>query len=110
MVHRLRRNLSFANVAATLALIIAIAGGTTAIAGNKVGAQDLKKIKVRQAQADQPSTGFPVAVAHCHTGEKIVGGGGIATKLGASNPQGNAWAAGGGIGDHVVAYALCLTR
>jgi hypothetical protein len=31
-MHRLRRHLSYANVAATLALIIAIAGGTTAIA------------------------------------------------------------------------------
>ena len=31
-MHRLRRHLTYANVAATLALVIAIAGGTTAIA------------------------------------------------------------------------------
>jgi hypothetical protein len=108
-MQRLRSRLTYANVTATLALIIAVAGGT-AIASSKIGAQDLKKIKVRQAQADQPTTGFPVAVARCHSGEKVVGGGGIASNLGATNPQGNGWAAGGAIGDHVIAYALCLTR
>jgi hypothetical protein len=34
-MHRLRRHLSYANVAATLALVIAVAGGTTAIAVSK---------------------------------------------------------------------------
>jgi hypothetical protein len=34
-MHRLRRHLNYANVAATLALVIAVAGGTTAIAGGK---------------------------------------------------------------------------
>ena len=33
-MQRLRRHLSYANVTATLALVIAIAGGTTAIAGS----------------------------------------------------------------------------
>ena len=33
-MRRLRRHLTYANVAATLALLIAIAGGTTAIAGS----------------------------------------------------------------------------
>jgi len=32
-MHRLRRHLSYANVTATIALIVAVAGGTTAIAG-----------------------------------------------------------------------------
>jgi hypothetical protein len=107
---RFRRHLSYANVAATLALIVAIAGGATAVAGSRIGAQDLKKIKVRQAQADPPATGFPVAIARCHSGERVLGGGGIAANLGATNPQGNGWAAGGGVGDHVTAYALCISR
>ena len=36
-MRRLKPHLTYANVAATVALIIAVAGGTTAIAGSKAG-------------------------------------------------------------------------
>ena len=109
MVHRLRRNLSYANVAATLALIIAIAGGTTAIAGNKIGAQDLKKIKVRHASAEPGAFGQTVATVRCRPGEKLVGGGGSGID-GTSAPSGNGWTVVGSVGGRATAYALCLLR
>jgi hypothetical protein len=110
-MHRLRRHLSYANVAATLALVVAIAGGTTAIAGNKIGAQDIKKIKVRQAVAPGTGSGAPpFALARCRPGEKLTGGGGAGFGS-ESYPQGNGWAAKGLTGTGgVVAYALCLAR
>ena len=101
---RTRRHLSYANVAATLALVIAIAGGTTAMAGSKIGAQDLKKVRVRQAE------GETVATARCQPRERLLGGGGTGTDFGGSRPEGNGWVAGAGIGQHVTAYALCLSR
>jgi hypothetical protein len=121
-MHRLRRNLNYANVAATLALIIAVAGGTTAIAGGKaapnsvasssikphnVTARDLAGIRVVQAN------GQFSAFAPCARGERLVGGGGSAPagdSLGASRPGGNGWFSqqGSGPETHLTAYALCL--
>ena len=105
----MRIRLSYANIAATLALVIAIAGGTTAIAGNKIGAQDLKKIKVRQVTVAPAAVGQPVATAHCRSGEKLIGGGGSGID-GTSAPAGNAWTVVGMVGSHVTAYAMCLPR
>lgn len=101
---RFRRHLSYANVAATIALVVAVAGGSAAIAGNKIGAQDIKKIKVRQAE------GTNVVTSPCRSGEKLIGGGGVAVGLGASRPNGNGWLAAGAVGEHTTAYALCLPR
>ena len=56
---RLRRHLSYANIAATLALCVALAGGTVAVAGSKIGAQDIKKIKVSTATGQLAPPGQP---------------------------------------------------
>lgn len=115
----LRCHLSYANVAATLALLIAIAGGTTAIAGSNapknsvtsssikpfnVTARDLAGIRVVQV------TGQFNAFASCSHGERLIGGGGGASTVGVSSPRNNGWyveeadASGG----PVSANALCL--
>jgi hypothetical protein len=108
---RFRRHLSYANVAATLALIVAIAGGATAVAGSKIGAQDLKKIKVRTATGS-PSAGKPaIAVAQCRKEEKLLGGGGSAEpSFNGSSPSGNRWVVVGTTSGSAVAAALCLAR
>ncbi len=87
-MRRLKPHLTYANVAATLALIIAVAGGTTAIAGSKaakntvasssikpynVTARDLAGIRVVQVN------GQFSAFAPCARGERLLGGGGSAT-------------------------------
>jgi hypothetical protein len=118
---RIRRHLTYANVAATLALLIAIAGGTSAIAGSKapknsvvsssirsfnVTAKDIAGLRVVQA------SGQVSAFASCPPKARLLGGGGAADgPLGASRPGSNGWLAqqGSGPGDRlVVAYALCL--
>jgi hypothetical protein len=120
-MRRLKPHLTYANVAATAALIIAVAGGTTAIAGSKaakntvasssikpynVTARDLAGIRVVQV------TGSVNAFAPCTEGERLVGGGGsTGGPLGSSRPGNNGWFVeqGTGPGDRlVVAYALCL--
>lgn len=109
-MQKLRRHLTYANVAATLALVIAIAGGTTAIAGNKIGASDLKKIKVRTALA-LPSGGQAIATAKCLRGEKLLGGGGSAEPVfNGSGPSGNSWVVVGSGSGSASATALCLSR
>lgn len=121
-MRRLKPHLTYANLAATLALIIAVAGGTTAIAGSKAGkntvasssikpynvtARDLAGIRVVQGN------GQFSALAPCERGEHLIGGGGSAPagdSLGVSRPAGNGWYAQQGVGPetHMVAYALCL--
>ncbi len=123
-MHRLKPHLSYANVAATLALIIAVAGGTTALAGSKaaknsvasssikpfnVTARDLAGIRV--VQVSSPVNAF----ARCSRSERLLGGGGSPVPaggpLGTSRPGDNGWFVqqGGGPEDVVVAaYALCL--
>ena len=120
-MRRLKPHLTYANLAATLALIIAVAGGTTAIAGSKVGkntvasssikpynvtARDLAGIRV--VEVDGQFSAF----ASCERGERLLGGGGsTGGPLGSSRPGNNGWFVeqGTGPGDRlVVAYALCL--
>ncbi|HEY7027137.1 MAG TPA: hypothetical protein VH438_06000 [Gemmatimonadales bacterium] len=123
-MQRLKSHLSYANIAATLALVIAIAGGTTAIAGSKaaknsvvsssikpfnVTARDLAGIRVVQ------SDGQFSAFAACAKKERLLGGGGSPIPsggpLGASRPAGNGWLVQQGRGPQdelVAAYALCL--
>jgi hypothetical protein len=123
-LRRLRRHLTYANVAATLALIVAIAGGTTAIAGSKaaknsvasssikpfnVTARDLAGIRVVEV------TNQFSAFAPCARGERLIGGGGSSIPpgfpdLGVSRPGGNGWFVQQGAGPNTLmaAYALCL--
>ena len=44
---RIKRHFSYANVAATLALIIAVAGGTTAIAGSKAAKNSVASSSIK---------------------------------------------------------------
>jgi hypothetical protein len=124
-MRRLRRHLTYANVAATLALLIAIAGGTTAIAGSNapknsvtsssikpfnVTARDLAGIRIVEADAQFS------AFARCAKRERLVGGGGSPippggiVDLGVSRPGDNGWFVqqGGGPDKLMAAYALCL--
>jgi hypothetical protein len=124
-VRRIRRHLSYANVASTLAVLIAIAGGTTAIAASSapknsvtsgsikphnVTARDLAGIRV--VEVDSQFSAF----AACRDKERLVGGGGSPippgglVDLGVSRPGENGWFVqqGGGPNRLMAAYALCL--
>ena len=103
-MRRIKRHLSYANVAATLALMIAVAGGTTAIAGGKapknsvasssikpfnVTAGDLAGIRVVKSQravqcvsphAPRKSASLAVAASGPASGP-----------VGASSPGNNGW-------------------
>jgi hypothetical protein len=118
-MRRIKRHLSYANVAATLALLIAIAGGTTAIAGSRapknsvasssikpfnVTARDLAGIRLVQV------SGQVNAFAPCPGGERLIGGGGGASSVGVSSPRNNGWYVEQASGPDrpVSANALCL--
>jgi hypothetical protein len=139
-LQRLKRNLSYANVAATIALVIAIAGGTTAIAIStapknsvtsksirpyNVTARDLTRlIEVRAqatfndpAPADGTFTGA-TATAQCPPGSRVITGGGFVDKdraaLVGSQPTSEAWivnAKGDGTNEaNITAIAWCLSK
>jgi hypothetical protein len=101
-MQRIRRHLTYANVAATLALIVAVAGGTTAIAGkttarkNSVTNKSIRDGNVTakelagltrvsaQTQIVDATAGDGVfatgeAVAHCPQGWRVLTGNGAAT-------------------------------
>jgi hypothetical protein len=124
-LRRLRRHLSYANVTATLALVAAVAGGTTAIAiskapKNSVASSSIKPFNVtardlagvRLVQVNQQFS----AIAPCARGERLLGGGGSPIPpgglvgLGVSRPGGNGWFVQQGEGQNTLmaAYALCL--
>jgi hypothetical protein len=115
---RIRRHLSYANVAASLALVIAIAGGTTAIATkstapkNSVTSKSIRPFNVTSrdlsrliqvfgkasfndpAPADGTFTGG-TAVAPCPSGTRVITGGGsvdnVHANLSSSLPNPGAW-------------------
>jgi hypothetical protein len=121
---KLRPRLSYANVTATLALIAAVAGGTTAIAAvakapkNSVVAKSIKKGNVTakkltttvrvnaQANITDPSPGDNLyavgsVAARCPEGARAIDGGGSSgggrTVLQSSGPiGGNGWLVGAG--------------
>jgi hypothetical protein len=125
---------SYANVVATLALVIAVSGGATAIAvGLGKGSVTTKTIKngairgkklgpivIRSASGP----GIGQARVQCAKGERVMGGGGAvdggAPDIAAvrkSYPDGNGWytlgiqGTGGGGGPITVrAYAVCLKK
>ena len=122
---RIRRHLTYANVAATLALVIAIAGSTTAIAvnnapKNSVTSSSIKPFNVtarnlagaRIVEADSQFSAF----AQCKKGERLLGGGGSPIPpgglvgLGVSRPGTNGWFVQQDDGPDklMAAYALCL--
>ena len=114
----LRRHLTYANVAASLALVIAVAGGTTAIAMKatapknsvttksirpyNVTARDLTRlIEVRgQATFNDPAPpdgtfGGGTATANCPSGALLITGGGfvdnVRASLSGSQPTHDGW-------------------
>jgi len=137
-MQRLRAHLTYANVMSTLAVILAIAGGSTAIAvtvsaGKKSDVN--KKGKIRGGHVTTPklanaavsaaklggidvvqATAPADAKASCPPTERLLAGGGDIPSggMGAlqiSRPYGNGWEAvinAGSGSPGVVAYALCL--
>ena len=128
--------LTYANVVATIALIFAVAGGTTAIAVSKSASKgDVnKKGNIRAGRVTTPklatgavtadklagidvvqATGAGSAQANCQGAEQLIGGGGqlvggAGAALATSAPLSNGWQAGvnAGVGNPtVIAYALC---
>ena len=127
----MRAKLTYANVVATLALIIAVAGGSTAVAlsvgknsvqssairpGN-VTARNLANVRVVEVQA--PGT---ESRATCKKNEQLIGGGGGGgSGISASVPLGTSpsepafsrtWAVSslpGSPGSTTTAFALCLS-
>jgi hypothetical protein len=118
---RLKRHLTYANVASTLALVVAIAGGTAALAASKnsvtsssikpynVTARDLAGIRVVQVD------GQFKAFAPCPRRERLMGGGAglgnaSSVPLATSRPGSNGWYVEQGPGPDafISAYALCL--
>jgi hypothetical protein len=133
-VTRIRRHLSYANVMSTIAVIVAVAGGSTAVAvsvstskksdinkkGNiRAGRVTAKKladgnvVASKLARIEIITTSSPGgATATCPAGSVLVAGGGTASggeRLSSSvpSPQGNGWSASGGAAP-ATAFALCL--
>jgi hypothetical protein len=140
MMSRIRSRLTYANVVATLALVIAVAGGTTAIAitaakntvttksikpGNVTARDIAGAVLVRETvplvdpvNKDGIYT-IASAVAKCPQGGRVITGGGGASgnrvALQGSAPSGNnAWFASAtsdnGSTTELVAVALCIPR
>ena len=133
----IRRHLTYANVAATLALVIAIGGGSAMALGGKnsirssdikngqVTARDLTQIHsvtVSGTLSDPSADGSWTTLsldATCRKGEKVIGGGTTNTSTSApaatieSRPIGNGWHAtlgtDSGQSTPVAATALCLS-
>ena len=118
----IKRHLTYANVAATLALVIAVAGGTTAIAGSKAAKNTVASSSIKPYNVtagiwrDSDSSGHwlgsmllrlaPRASVSLAV-EAVTGGRAWAS----SRPGNNGWFVeqGTGPGDRlIVAYALCL--
>ena len=125
MAKRIRSKLSYANVVATLALLVAISGGATAIAisagkntvttksikpGN-VTAQDLAPIKTVVEQMTLTG-GPPIIRLFCPPKSRPLSGGGVGgAGVQASYPTPGGWQVNfeGSAGQSAVGYVLCLT-
>ena len=132
-MHRFRGRLSYANVMSTIAVFLAIAGGSTAIAVtvNTSKKSDVnKKGNIREGRITSPklangavtaakfgaidvvqaSTAVGTATAVCPTG-RLIGGGGVVAggaSLAGTWPQGNGWSVASNGAAQKTAYALCL--
>jgi hypothetical protein len=131
---KLREKLTYANAMSTIAVVIAVAGGSTAVAvtvnaskksdinkkgkirpgrvttkklaGGAVSAAKLGAIQIVQETALQTAT------ASCPSAARLLSGGGlipaVSGTLVASRPDGNGWSASADTAANVTAYALCL--
>ncbi len=137
-MHRLRRHLTYANVVATLALVLAAAGGTTALAvaiqGSKKSSDVNRTGNIRSGRvtakkiADGSVTAAKLAgidvveandtggnaTATCPGGERLISGGARMNSIPpsvaivVSAPKGNGWNAVTNASSNLNAYALCL--
>lgn len=124
-MRRLKPQLTYANVTATLALVVAVAGGGTAIAvsakKNSVTTKSIKNFNVTSKDlggirvvTNPLQAGAQIGTASCGAGERLIGGGvepigpaAGSTDLKGSYPSGNGWAGVIGLGG-AQAVALCL--
>lgn len=105
-MRRLKPHLSYANVVATIALVVAVSGGATAVAitasKNSVTTQSIRKGAVRAKTLGpvvvRTATGDVQATAKCAQGERVLGGGGTVDVQGAgagaiqkSSPAADGW-------------------
>jgi hypothetical protein len=127
-MERVRRRLSYANVVATLALVVAVGGIPAAVAVTKSSSKSdvNKKGNIRAGRVTaaklagidvvQVTGAGGTAVATCPGGERLLAGGAQLGEGGAagrdltvSAPEGNGWRASGGAGTASMnAFALCL--
>jgi hypothetical protein len=137
---KIRKHLTYANVAATVALVIAVGGGTTAIAlsgrnsvhsddikNGNVTARDLGEIKVVRKQFTLPDSAADdnwtsnFFILHCPKGTRILSGGGDVSPpdngrgaITRTEVNGNGWqitaAQDTGQNASVRVTALCLKR
>jgi hypothetical protein len=131
---RIRRQLTYANVMSTIAVIIAVAGGSTAVAvtvnaskksdinkkGNirparvttpKIAGAAVTSPKLAAIDVVQASSAVTIATAICSGGERLIGGGGLVfggASLAGSWPDGNGWSVASNGAATKTAYALCL--
>lgn len=127
----MRAKLTYANVMSTIAVVLALTGGATAVAvglgKGSVGPRELKKGAVRGQELGpvvmrkRTGPGVGQGIVRCNKGERVIGGGGIAAPTGGgtvsltqSEPLPNGWAAAGtgasAAGATVTAFAMCLRR
>jgi hypothetical protein len=130
---KLRGKATYANAMSTIAVFIALAGGSTAVAVtvnaskksdvNKKGNIRAKRVTAKKLadgavvaaklggiQIVQAS-GNPGVTAHCPAGTRLLAGGGLASAPAAiaiDRPAGNGWEVLSDGGVNVTAYALCL--
>jgi hypothetical protein len=131
-VARIRNRLTYANVMATLAVAIAIAGGTAAVAGVRVApknsvttksirafnvtARDLTGLSLVKQQQSFTKPGVAAATAVCSGGSRLISGGGgvVGGLVTNSAPAGNAWSVAGEGSDAgtatVSSFAICLAN
>ena len=128
----MKAKLTYANVMSTLAMVLALSGGATAVAvgigKGSVGAKQVRKGAVRAQELgpvivrSQSGPGISQGIATCQKGERVLSGGGTVTSTGgggppvlrSSEPLGNrSWkVVGAGETGPVTAtaHALCLRK
>ena len=115
-----KRRLSPSLVISIIALCLALGGTAFALAGNSVGARELKPIVMREKEHSIAPGTTRVIDVKCHRGEQVTGGGieelghSPATDVEDSHPRGNGWEGSvtntGGVAHDADAEALCLKQ
>ena len=123
MARRIKPKLTYANVVATLAMFVAVAGGTTAIAltagkntvttksikpGN-VTARDLGPIETVVKTETLPTGGPTVMRVFCPPKSRALAGGGAGQHVNSSYPVPGGWGVGFDNPGVASAYVVCLS-